>query len=390
MNKTARQVITKGILLFVFFIQNIGVEAASIKIQVELNQNQERGINPIIEKDTTLVPLRSISDLLGASTSWDGLTKTITITQEDVTNILRLNKTTAYKEDGNEKTEIQLTLPAIVKNRTTYVPLRYIAESLDVKVSWDQKTKRVIMNESLEYNNQKIFLGDSSQEIIRLLGKPSFTMVDEAYEYLFYVDDYKNALILYSADHVIVGFATNAETMKFRDIRYNSKKGDSIRGMTILKDSHDGNKVIGLGYKMESTSTSTNASLLANERIIFELTNAFRAHNHITPLNYSDKLSNVARKHSKDMANKDYFSHTSLDGTSMSERISQGGINWSSCGENIAAGSRTGFDAFGQWLNSLGHRKNMLEQSGDLGVGSAYSENSSYGHYHTQNFALRR
>lgn len=64
--------------------------------------------------------------------------------------------------------------------------------------------------------------------------------------------------------------------------------------------------------------------------------------------------------------NKNYFSHTSLDGISMSERISRGGIN------------------------SLGHRKNMLEQSGDLGVGSTYNGSSTYGHYHTQNFARMR
>lgn len=390
MNKMIRYIMIKVMVLFAIFSQSIGVQAAPQAIQVRLNQKEQRGINPIIEKGTTLVPLRSVSDLLGASISWDGSTKTIVIVQNQVTNTLTLNETVAYKEDGNEKTKIQLSLAPTAKNGTTYVPLRYIAESLNVKVSWDQEARQINMNESLNYNNKKIFLGESTQEIMKVLGRPSFTMADEVYEYLFYIDDYKNALILYSTGDIITGFATNAQTMEFRDIRYNSKKDGYISGMTILRDQHDGNKVVGLGCNMNSANPSTKASLLANERIIFELTNAFRAHNNIAPFKYNDKLSNVARKHSKDMADKDYFSHTSLDGTSMSERISQGGINWSRCGENIAAGNQTGFDAFGQWLNSLGHRKNMLEQSGDLGVGSAYNGSSTYGYYQTQNFAYIR
>lgn len=390
MHKTVRHIVITSILFSIFFNQSVGVQAASKDNQIELNQQLQWGINPIIEKDTALVPVRSIGTLLGADVHWDAPTETIKISQGNVTNTLRLNETTAYKEDEHGKTKIQLALPPLVKNGITYVPLRYIAESLDVKVSWDPQTNTVKMMEFLEYNNQKIFLDDPTQQIIGLLGQPSFTMTDEAYEYLFYVDDYENVLVLFSTNHIIVGFTTTAKTMKFRDVTYNGKGNDNIANLTTIKDSHDGNKVVGMGSSMNRKNPTTKASLLANERIIFELTNGFRAHHNIAPLKYNDKLSDVARKHSQDMADKDYFSHTSMDGTSLSERINRSGMKWSSCGENIAAGHRTELATFDQWLNSLGHRENMLQSTGDLGIGSAYNGSSIYGYYHTQNFASIR
>lgn len=368
----------------------MGVEAGSKNIQIELNHKLQKGINPIVENGTTLVPLRSIGNLLGANVHWDGPTKTIKITQANVTNTLTLNNKIAYKEDKDGKTQIQLALPAQVKKGTTYVPLRYIAESLDVKVNWNQGANKITMNECLNYNNKKIFLGDSTEEIITLLGKPSFTMNDEAREYLFYVDDYNNVLVLYNANKSIVGFTTNAETMKFRDFTYKGQKKVSVSGLTIVGDNYDGDKIVGMGWNMDSTSTPTKASLLANERIIFELTNGFRAHNDIEPLKLNNTLSDIARKHSKDMAEQDYFAHASLDGTTMGERIEKGGISWSRCRENIAAGNRAGLLTFGQWVNSFGHRTNMLESIGDFGVGSAYNEKSHWGYYHTQNFATIR
>ncbi len=390
MNKTVRRVIIHSIVIFTFFSQAMGIQGATKAIQIELNQQIQGGINPIVEKGTTLVPLRSISNLLGATVHWDGPSKTIKVSQDNVINTLRLNQKAAYKEDKHGKTKIQLALPPQVKKGITYVPLRYIAESLNIRVSWDPKTNIIKMTEPLSYKGKKIFLGDSNQTITNLIGKPTFTMADEAYKYLFYVDDYENLLILYSRNSIIAGFMTTGKTMKFRDVTYNGKKNTNITTITTIQDNYDGHKVVGMVSNINHKSPSTKASLSANERIIFELTNGFRAHHKTPPLKYNSKLSDVARKHSKDMADKDYFSHTSLDGTTMSKRIERGGIDWAQCGENIAAGYRTELATFDQWLNSLGHRENMLNQSGDLGVGSAYNSKSSSGYYHTQNFARIR
>jgi uncharacterized protein YkwD len=87
------------------------------------------------------------------------------------------------------------------------------------------------------------------------------------------------------------------------------------------------------------------------------------------------------------MACNDYFSHTGLDGSSFSDRARRQGYNISYGGENIAAGYSTPEKVVQGWMNSSGHRDNILgEHYTDIGVGYAYSKNSSYGIYWTAVF----
>ncbi|NLI89307.1 MAG: hypothetical protein GX366_02705 [Epulopiscium sp.] len=388
MKKKLKRLIINGVFLCALSSKSFSVQAK--ETQIELNFENIWGVNPIVENGTSLVPLRSIGDLLGANIDWDKDSQTITIRQEGVTNILTIDKKLAYKYNNDEKKEIQLSLAPQLINHTTYVPLRYIAESLDVKVDWDQNNKKIKLLEPFNYKNYKIYLGDSIEKAVSSLGEASFTMKDEKYDYLFYVDDYENVLIIYSDNNAVKGFTSNARTMKFRDITNGSNNTINAPGLTIVRDQHDGDKIAVMSYNTNSTVPLTGEALMCNERIIFELTNGFRAHNNKSPLKYSSVISNVARNHSKDMADNNYFSHTSLDGRSMSTRLNEGGINWGRCGENIAAGNGSGILVFGQWLNSLGHRNNMLGQDGELGIGSAYNPDSKYRYYHTQNFVLRR
>ena len=73
------------------------------------------------------------------------------------------------------------------------------------------------------------------------------------------------------------------------------------------------------------------------------------------------------------MATNDYFSHTSQDGTSFATRITNAGYKWSGAAENIAKGQRTPADVMKAWMNSSGHRANILNCGlKDLGVGLAY------------------
>jgi hypothetical protein len=91
------------------------------------------------------------------------------------------------------------------------------------------------------------------------------------------------------------------------------------------------------------------------------------------------------------MAQQNYFSHTSLDGRSAGTRISQAGYSWNTYGENIAAGYTTPEAVVAGWMNSSGHRANILRSSFcDIGVGYAYSASSSYGRYWTQNFGRKQ
>ena len=81
------------------------------------------------------------------------------------------------------------------------------------------------------------------------------------------------------------------------------------------------------------------------------------------------------------------FSHTRPDGTDCFTVLDEVGVNWSSVGENIAAGQQTPAAVMNSWMNSPGHRANILTAGfRHIGVGYTYSQGSSYGAYWVQLF----
>ena len=85
------------------------------------------------------------------------------------------------------------------------------------------------------------------------------------------------------------------------------------------------------------------------------------------------------------MRDKNYFDHTSPTYGSPFEMMRHFGINYSSAGENIAAGQKTAQEVMNSWMNSSGHRANILNKDYEqLGVG--YVEGGSYGTYWVQMF----
>ncbi|MFI1393403.1 sigma-70 family RNA polymerase sigma factor [Streptomyces sp. NPDC020681] len=103
---------------------------------------------------------------------------------------------------------------------------------------------------------------------------------------------------------------------------------------------------------------------------VVALVNQERAKQGCAPVSGNDRLDTAARLHSEDMAAKDYFSHTSLDGRSPGDRITAAGYQWSTYGENIARGQQTPESVMDSWMNSEGHRANILNcDFKEMGVG---------------------
>lgn len=119
----------------------------------------------------------------------------------------------------------------------------------------------------------------------------------------------------------------------------------------------------------------------AHERQILDLTNVIRYRNKLPALTALDTAANVARLHSKDMEMNQYFDHVStITGLDPFERLKQAGVTYKMAGENIAAGFPDAIEAYESWMNSPGHRKNILEKGfRQLGVGV-------YLDYYTQDF----
>ncbi|MEL6113957.1 CAP domain-containing protein [Photobacterium sp. SP02] len=108
----------------------------------------------------------------------------------------------------------------------------------------------------------------------------------------------------------------------------------------------------------------------------------------VAPLTWDATLEQTAFLHSSDMANYDYFSHTGLDGSSPSQRVTEQGYSWKTVGENIAAGQKTVSAVMQGWLESPGHCKNIMNGSfTQMGAASDTNSGSTYGIYWTQVFA---
>ena len=124
---------------------------------------------------------------------------------------------------------------------------------------------------------------------------------------------------------------------------------------------------------------------------VVRLTNVERAKAGLPPLKLNNQLLAAAQDHSNDMAQDDFFSHTGADGSSVGDRVRNSGYQYSTTGENIAAGQTTPAQVVEGWMNSPGHRANILNPNyTEIGVGYEYLQNDTgsvnYNHYWTQVF----
>lgn len=130
---------------------------------------------------------------------------------------------------------------------------------------------------------------------------------------------------------------------------------------------------------------SLDSDTLAYEKEVVRLVNVQRRANGLSELTYDWELSRVARYKSEDMRKNGYFSHTSPTYGSPFQMMKSFGISYRSAGENIARGQATPEAVVNAWMNSSGHRANILNPSfTHIGVGYVAD-----GKYWTQMFVGR-
>ncbi|TXS22836.1 CAP domain-containing protein [Streptomyces sp. ms191] len=133
------------------------------------------------------------------------------------------------------------------------------------------------------------------------------------------------------------------------------------------------------GSKSGSGSDSTADQVIS-------LVNAERAKAGCSPLTVNSQLTRAAQAHSDDMAARDFFDHTNPDGKGPGDRVTATGYPWSTYGENIAMGQSSAEQVMESWMNSPGHRANILNCSfKEIGIGI----HDEGGPYWTQVFGAR-
>lgn len=154
---------------------------------------------------------------------------------------------------------------------------------------------------------------------------------------------------------------------KNKRIKASASKAFTVRGTTKAS-----------ATKSAATAGPDQAAI---DQILAE-TNAFRAANGKAPLQLSDPMTTVARNWSQTMADTGAFNHN----PNYSKQIPSG---WTRAGENIAAG-QTVSGVVQAWINSPGHRANLLGDFTHIGIGYVSKPGSRYTRYYTQVFAKYR
>lgn len=145
------------------------------------------------------------------------------------------------------------------------------------------------------------------------------------------------------------------------------------------------------GSSNTGTKTNTNQNTITqttdmnnDEKEVFDLINKQRTQNGLSPLKENSELQRVARIKAQDMVNNNYFSHTSPTYGSPFDMMKSFKISYNAAGENIA-GNSSNSSAVTAWMNSPGHRANILNSSfNQTGIGVVTG--SKYGKIYVQMF----
>ncbi|MFG6105612.1 CAP domain-containing protein [Leptothoe sp. EHU-05/26/07-4] len=140
------------------------------------------------------------------------------------------------------------------------------------------------------------------------------------------------------------------------------------------------------GEVPQTTAPSKDSVSRLNEKQskLLRLMNDARRERGLAPLAFSSSLQRAAQAHVDDIvAHNNRPTHTGSDGSSMSERVQRENYSYRYLGENVAAGYSSAEDTFEQWMNSRGHRENILNPNfSEAGVGYYINApGTTYGHY---------
>ncbi len=191
---------------------------------------------------------------------------------------------------------------------------------------------------------------------------------------------------------LILIFVTLFYTSVFAQSTYTVESGDTLWKIAVKYQ-------VGLSEIISANTQIRNPALIypgqkinipavtttTQENEVARLVNVQRAKAGLPALKINWQLSRVARYKSADMANKGYFSHNSPTYGTPFQMMENFGLRFTAAGENIAYGQRTPAEVMNDWMNSPGHRSNIMSGSfSEIGVGLAKNKNGVC--YWTQQF----
>lgn len=172
---------------------------------------------------------------------------------------------------------------------------------------------------------------------------------------------------------------TDKYTVQYGDTLWKIAKKYQV-GVSEIINANDQFKNPDMIYPGERvTIPLVDESVKTLEQEVLNLVNKERSKNNLPELKLDWEVSRVARYKSQDMCEKNYFSHTSPTYGSPFDMLKKFKISYVTAGENIAKGQKTAQAVMNSWMNSQGHRANILNKNfTKMGVGMYEKNNSIY------------
>lgn len=199
---------------------------------------------------------------------------------------------------------------------------------------------------------------------------------------MFFLISLLLGLILFSPNTSAQG--EDVYTVKWGDTLWKISKTYKV-GLSEIINANPQFEDPDLIYPGDKVTIPLKTEVKSIESEVVRYTNQYRQNNGLSSVTIDWQLSRVARYKSRDMRDKGYFSHNSPTYGSPFKMMRDFNISYTRASENIAAGQNSARSVVRSWMNSSGHRKNILDPNvTHIGVG--YAEGGSYSTYWTQMF----
>lgn len=253
-----------------------------------------------------------------------------------------------------------------------------------------------LSTDAISVGGKSYFLGMTVSELTGQAGQPSEELptLNGYTWYVYGADTYQDFFLAGVSGNQVVALCASGPGFTYAGHKMGDAKfsvtGNGSTSIWLMFDSNDNDIfhcVMLTSTDYDGEFSATKEALAGESKVDFHLVNAFRVYHGVDILTWDDRAATAGRLHSEDMAANNYFDHSSQDGRGPGKRMDAQGIDWSSCGENIAAGYFGGISAHNGWVNSAGHRANMLDPDYTyLGVGFGYQSSSIYRIYGTEDY----
>ena len=304
----------------------------------------------------------------------------------------------------------------------------YAEELLKINKSQENLNEVVAFNNTSIENFQNIKIGDNKEYLLSQIGKPA--RIDESeYNFKWYVYNQYNtkfAMVGVYEDKVVALYSNSMDSIEMENIKLNKHNIDYVREnyepleykrkgntryiinsqdqydiikennkyITVFYDIYENNRVC--SYQIIDSKSELSLDGIypkdseelrkSFELQVIDLTNSVRQQYGLNKLEYSLNATDSSRLHSEDMMKKNYFDHINKENETPFDRMKDEGIEYIGAGENIAAGQASAIYAHEAWMDSKGHRKNILGDYKYIGVGIVFG--GYYTIYYTQNFYI--